>query len=146
MRIGIDIVRREGANMNSLTNSLKVTVERDSVCAGDDVDAPHSESIWTRQDCTLAHVLECIRDMGYLARISGGRATWIVESNRPLAVMAQQWNSPRFLVAPETRLVDCADLSGRRSLFFRYWCQVDPGVVFDCLAIGQPLPDKYGRK
>lgn len=127
-----------------MTNSLKVTIERDSVCAGDDIDAPHARTIRVRPDCTLGEVLDSIRDTRYLAGISGGLATWIVESNRPLAVVAQQWDSPRFLVAPETRFVDCANLNAGRALYFHYWCQADPEVVFECLEKGEPLPNKYG--
>ena len=128
-----------------MTNLLKVTMERESVCAGDDVDAPHGDSICIPQDCTLAQALDLIRNKGYLACIAGGHATWIAESSRPLAVMAQQWTSPRFLLAPETHLVECVELSGGRALFFRYWCQADPEVVFDCLEKGRALPDRYGR-
>jgi hypothetical protein len=133
-----------GAMADPMTKSLEATIERDSVCAGDDVDAPHSSTIRVRPDQTLGEVLESIRGTGYLARIYGGLATWIVESNRPLAVVAQQWDLPRFLVAPETRFVDCADVSAGRALYFRYWCQADPEVVFQCLQKGESLPDKYG--
>ena len=131
--------------MRSPGSWLNVTMERDSVCAGDDVHAPHPKTISTPPDCTLAQILDTIHNERYLPRISGDCATWIVESQRPLAVMAQQWSAPRFLIAPETRLVDCAELERPCTLFFRYWCQIDPAVVFDCLVAGRPLPDMYGR-
>ena len=84
---------------------------------------------------------------GYLASISGGQATWILEGRgkRPLLVCAQQWSEPRFLVSPETAISDCIRLRDTPHLKFRYWCQIAPDRVFDCLKHGKPLPDKYGR-
>jgi hypothetical protein len=122
--------------------SIKLSVQRDSVCAADDVGAPHSESVSIKPDSSLAEFLQIIQRMGYLAQISGGRATWIVELDRPVAVMAQQWKSPQFLIDPETRIADCAKLD--RPLFFRYRCQANPSVIFNCLKAGDPLPDMYG--
>ncbi|MCX7421236.1 MAG: hypothetical protein NT013_17070 [Planctomycetia bacterium] len=132
--------------MTSAVELLSLSIERDSVCAGDDCDAPHRVSIQVHSESTLAQVLEVIQGMGYLAHIAGGCATWIVESDRPLAVMAEQWKTPRFLIASETRIAACQTNDGSRPLFFRYWCQVDPDRVFDCLKAGQPLPDQYGRE
>lgn len=124
---------------------LKITIERESVCGGDDVDAPHSDWIAIGPDSTLADVLQIVQSKRYLAHIDGGKATWIAESDRPLAVVAEQWESPRFLVDPATRFADCAKLEIRCPLYYRYWCQVDPDLVFECLINGSPLPDKYGR-
>jgi len=132
--------------MNSASESLSLSIERDSVCAGDDCDAPHQVSIQVHRESSLAQVLETIQSMTYLARISGGCATWIVEADRPLAVMAQQWTTPRFLIAPDTRIATCRTNDGFCRLFFRYWCQVDPDRVFDALQAGRPLPDQYGRE
>lgn len=132
--------------MKSAADPLNLIIERDSVCAGDDCDAPHRVSIQVPSESTLAQVLDVIQSRGYLAQITGGRATWIVEADRPLAVMAQQWKTPKFLIASETRIAACQTNDGSRSLFFRYWCQVDPDRVFDCLESGRPLPDQYGRE
>lgn len=132
--------------MNSAADSLSINIERDSVCAGDDCDAPHRISIRVHRESTLAQVLDVIQGMRYLAQISGGRATWIVESFRPLAVVAEQWKFPRFLVSAETRIADCLTRDDSKPLFFRYWCQVDPDLVFDCLQSGRPLPNQFERQ
>lgn len=127
------------------TRLLILSIERDSVCAGDDVDAPHEARIAVRKESSLAAVLRVIQKRSYLAGIAGGRATWIVESDRPLAVMAQQWTSPRFLIDPATRIADCMKRDSTQGLFFRYWCQVDLRLVYSCLRAGAPLPDQYDR-
>ena len=125
---------------------LALNVERDSVCAGDDIDAPHAKRFTCRSSDTLAEALSAIVEAGYLANISGGKATWIVEAaGKPVAVVAQQWKSPRFLIDPTTLVAECITLDAPRPLFFRYWCQADPAVVFECLRLDRPLPDMYGR-
>lgn len=124
-------------------NRLTLNVSRDSVCAGDDIDAPHSMQLSVGADETLAKLLSRIVGMPYLASIFGGKATWIVESAIPLAVVAQQWDRPAYLVDPAVRIVDCVSFDIPRPLFFRYWCRVDPAVVLACLKAGRPLPDKY---
>lgn len=122
-----------------------LNVERDSVCAGDDIDAPHAKRFAFQPKDTLAEALSVIVEDGYLANIAGGKATWIVEAGeKSLAVVAQQWKSPKFLIDPTTLVTECITLGAPRALFFRYWCQVDPVVVYDCLRLGRPLPDMYG--
>jgi hypothetical protein len=92
----------------------------------------------------LAEAISEIVVAGYLARIAGGKATWIVETGKPVAVVAQQWKSPKFLIDPATPVTDYLLAGGtQRTFFFRYWCQVSPPIVFDCLRLGRPLPDKY---
>jgi hypothetical protein len=128
------------------SNPFALNVARDSVCAGDDIDAPHAKQFAFQAKDTLAEALSAIVETRYLANIAGGEATWIVEAaGKPVAVVAQQWKSPKFLIDPTTRVTECITPEAPRELFFRYWCQIDPAVVFECLRLGRPLPDKYGR-
>ena len=123
-----------------------LNVERDSVCAGDDNDAPHTKQFSFESNASLTEALSTIVNAGYMACISGGKATWIVEAaGKAVAVVAQQWQSPKFLIDPTTLVGECIIPESPNALFFRYWCQVDPDVVFERLRLGQPLPDMYGR-
>ena len=124
---------------------LALCIWRDSVCLADDCEAPHELSLSLPLDASLGHVTDQIIRRSYLASIAGGRATWILEARRPLAVFAQQWSQPRFLLSPDVRLTSIVDLAATPHLQFRYWCQVDPNIVFGCLQHEQPLPDMYGR-
>ncbi len=128
--------------MNTLF-SLKVW--RESVCMGDDCDAPHELVLSVPLDISLREVTDRFLDGRYLAQIAGGKAAWILDGNRPLSVFAQQWTQPRFLVSPDTLLTDFINPEGKPHLHFRYWCQVNPERVFDCLMRGLALPDRYGR-
>lgn len=128
------------------STGLAVNVERDSICAGDDIDAPHAMRFAFQLTDTLEQALSTIVDAYLPNNIAGGKATWIVEAaGKSVAVVAQQWESPQFLIKPTTQLIECVVPEAPKGLFFRYWCQVSPVVVFDCLRLGRPLPDIYGR-
>jgi len=126
----------------SITSSL--VIWRDSVCAGDDGDAPHEWRVPAAPEATVADVAGKLQSARYLASVSGGRATWILQGAGPLAVLAQEWEEPRFLVAPEAPVWDQVDRLARPHLLVKYWCQADPNRVFASLAAGEPLPDRYG--
>ena len=121
-----------------------LVIWRDSVAAGDDADAPHAWRRPTPADASLAAVADGIRSARYLASISGGHATWILTGAGPLAVLAQQWQAPRFLSPPDAPVWDVVRRDGAPHLLLRYWCQVDPERVFASLAAGEPLPDRSG--
>ena len=124
---------------------MTLVVWRDSVAAGDDADAPHEWTVPGERGTPIGTIVETLLRARYLASIAGGRATWIVEGVRPLAVVAQQWTTARWLVPPETVVATVARPERPPDLQLRYWCQVDPDRVFECLRSGAPLPDRYGR-
>jgi hypothetical protein len=130
----------------AVTNQL--IVWRDSICAGDDCDAPHELALAVRDESLRSFTARLV-DASYLASVGGGRAAWILQTDsqagRPLAVVAQQWAQPRFLVAADSPVTDYIERDAAPHLYFRYWCQVDPEQVFACLQRGEPLPDRYGR-
>ena len=116
---------------------------RDSVAAGDDGDAPHEMSVATAPDATVSQAVHRLARSGYLASIIGGIATWIIQTDRPIAVVARQWTTPRFLVSPDASIWSVVNRSARPHVEARYWCQVDPDLVFDALRSGRPLPDRH---
>jgi hypothetical protein len=123
-------------------------VWRDSVSAGDDCDTPH-ELVLPFRDESLCSFAARLLGQSYLASIAGGRATWILQTDRraglSLAVVAQQWSQPRFLVDPESPVSSYIQCDSTPHFYFRYWCQVEPERVFACLQRGEALPDMYGR-
>jgi hypothetical protein len=112
-----------------------VEVDRGSVAAGDDV-LPHAQRIEVPPATSLGDVVAGLLERRFLATIAGGRATWILVADRPLAVVAQQWDAPRFLVDASRPISSFGD-GGRVSLMFRYWKQHDPDRVFAELAAGR---------
>jgi len=112
---------------------MNVYLSRESVCAGDDVEAPHSETISFPDGTAVLDVLTQIARSGYLASIAGGEATWSAASNIPLAVIAQQWSQPKPLPALmySSPALDVKDNTLR--IHFNYHAQENPDIVYKIL-------------
>jgi len=113
---------------------MTLEIWRDSVCAGDDVTAPNAVRIDLPEDATIGDVLERLLGTSYLASISGGKATWVFEGDFPLAVVAQQWDAPSYLVSREILARAMAARGKSYAFNFRYLAQKDPGQVLSELA------------
>jgi hypothetical protein len=108
----------------------------------DDIEN-HEMTLSVSPTDSLNEVLDQVLKLRYLPIISGGRATWIVQSGKPLAVLAQQWSSAKCLIPKTSPISEAA--GAEKSLYFNYWIQSDPDVVLECLKDGKMLPDPYGR-
>jgi hypothetical protein len=53
-----------------------IKVERDSVCMGDDVDAPHSYSFKLPLDASLSDVFKHLAGKRYMASVAGRNHSW----------------------------------------------------------------------
>jgi len=132
-------------NIKQRRKRKNIVIWRDSVAAGDDFFPPHERRIKAEGDETLETILEKILAIHYLPSIIGGQATWIVVGKSPLAVIAQQWSKPYYLVEPVAYIEELIDRTSDHDLEFKYWCQVEPNEVVACIKQGKPLPDKFGR-
>jgi hypothetical protein len=119
-----------------------VTLWRDSVAMGDDMDAPHEWILSLPANAPIAEVVEQIERKKYLPQIAGGQASWILEGDQPLAVIAQQWKEPRWLVGQGVPVEQVYRKAGDPHLNLRYWCQADPEEVFEALQSGKTLPSR----
>jgi hypothetical protein len=107
---------------------VRVLLTRNSVAAGDDIDAPHKKRV-TLADCDLAtDLVDFIVAKGYLPKIVGGAATWVATSHEPFAVCAQQWSQCKPLKQP-TRVSALKATDGAVRIHFSYLAQMDPEVV-----------------
>jgi len=114
----------------------------------DDCDAPHEWELCV-EGMSLRSFTDHMLRTFYLPTIAGGRATWILQTDRragrPLAVLTQQWPQPRFLVNADVDLFTYVTPDAKPHLFLRYSGQVEPESAVDCLQRGEALPDMYGR-
>lgn len=113
---------------------MKIHLTRDSVCAGDDVDAPHARTVVFSDGVPLETVIQEIARSGYLAAIAGGNATWSAVAGHPIAVVAQQWSRPKLLPDSEAQPLMLQGPDGVARLHFRYHVQDDPHGVYSALA------------
>lgn len=112
---------------------MKLYLTRDSVAAGDDVDAPHLMEIEGPATEDVGAAIARVLATGYLPRISGGKATWSVASNRIIAVVAQQWPQPKLLRSYDTSYKGLDVNEGKLRLHFNYHAQEEPETVLQIL-------------
>ena len=117
----------------SVTPGANVYVTRESVAAGDDVDAPHAKEFQIAEPSTLEQAVAAVLRSGYLPSIRGGLATWSLVSGRPLAVIAQQWPAPRWLFLTDADRERVDRRGGVLHLHFNYHTQLDPEIVLEVL-------------
>jgi len=112
---------------------MKFHLTRESVCAGDDVDAPHRATLSVPDDFTLEDIARVIWQARHLPKIQGGRATWSVASSVPIAVIAEQWQEPKTVTSLDF-VKDCLDISdGAIHVHVNYHAQLDPDIVWEVL-------------
>ena len=112
---------------------MKAYLSRDSVSAADDIHAPHARMISPQQDWDPASLASQILQAYDLPNIDGGQATWVLSSNIPFVVFAQQWEKPQpineFVLNPSELDLDGEELR----LHWSYFAQLDPEVVLHVL-------------
>ncbi|MEO7755566.1 MAG: hypothetical protein ABIS07_03225 [Dokdonella sp.] len=77
--------------------------------------------------------IERIVESGYLASISGGKATWSAVSGFPIAVVAQQWTKPRPVGWQPVETSSVQRKAEVIHLHFNYHAQLDPETVLEVL-------------
>ncbi|TWT81662.1 hypothetical protein CA13_31280 [Planctomycetes bacterium CA13] len=112
---------------------MKLYITRDSVAAGDDVDAPHARNSSVPDDADVSQIVAACLAASPLPSIAGGDASWALSSGVPLAVIAQQWASPKLVsqFPPNPNRLDLTD--GTLRLHFTYFAQQSPDDVFAVL-------------
>jgi len=112
---------------------MRVYFTRDSVCAADDVHAPHQKQIVIEDGANVQAILTHIYRSGYLPLISGGKATWSVASRIPLAVIAQERAMLKMLSQFEVSMNGLDTQEDLIRIHFSYHAQEDPDVVYNIL-------------
>ncbi|MEM7227892.1 MAG: hypothetical protein AAF432_03670 [Planctomycetota bacterium] len=112
---------------------MEAILTRDSVCAADDMDAPHKQRCVIPDACSWEDLTLRLLQDAALPRIAGGTATWTLASNIPIAVAAQQWEQPRLLRLSDTDWDRLATTGNPIRFHWSYCAQLDPDVVFEAL-------------
>jgi len=103
--------------------TLRIRVTRDSVCAGDDVDAPNEKHVEVHSFTDPEAFIHAVTDAYGMPFIQGGRAAWVVLLNGDkIGVVAQEWNAPRASVRE-------LQFQESNHVFLRYHAQSDPNTL-----------------
>ena len=97
-----------------------VKVERDSVCMGDDMDAPHSYSFNVSSESTLDEVFKHLEWKRYLASVAGKNHSWeaIIE-NKSVALFKENNQRPEP-AAELSKNVSVYTTGSILSIWFKY--------------------------
>jgi hypothetical protein len=72
-------------------------------------------------------IIKTILKSNYLPKIYGGKATWCIIADKPLAIIAQEWFNPKVIDQLDY-LKSAKEFS---KLHFKYHVQEDPELVFE---------------
>lgn len=113
----------------------KIKLTRESVAMGDDVYAPHFLEIEIGPNWTIKEILNYIVKIDYLPKISGGKATWSVSINEPIAVLTQQNpENPLLICLPDYPHQGTQDVVEIKHIHFNYHEQKKASIVFEVLS------------
>jgi len=83
------------------------------------------------EDATVSDVLLAILQAGFLPGVGGGGATWLVMGLKPVAVVAEKWTAPRWLMSPDLPVSATREPSGQYDYWFDYGGHRDPEQMYD---------------
>lgn len=111
----------------------KISVLRESVCMADDLEE-HKIIIKINRNTKLCDFLSCLLKTRFLALISGGKATWVLKLNDILlAVVAQEWDEPKYLVNRNKNVNEILNESPGGEVYFKYLAQINPEKTYQKL-------------
>ena len=113
----------------------KIKLTRESVAMGDDIDAPHLLEIEIQSDWKILDILKHILKLNYLPQIYGGKATWSVAINEPIAVLSQDNSeNPMLICLPDYPYHDTLGFINIEHIHFNYHAQKKPTEVYEVLS------------
>ncbi|WP_133154854.1 hypothetical protein [Enterovibrio norvegicus] len=106
-----------------------VAVERDSVCMGDDVNAPHRYRFKLRSDADFNEVFAHLASKSYLAQVAGDSHFWevFVDKTR-LAIFLRNNKSPEPSNLLSHNIANYTN-DGCLNLTFRYRSEIDCSII-----------------
>ena len=110
---------------------MKVHVDRSSVHVSDDFES-HACVVEVPATDSLEALVRSVLQAYPLPSIAGGKATWCVSVDYPVAVIAQEWRQPYFL--PTLQVLSTRTPVGDGvEMCFSYLDQIDPDSVVSIL-------------
>ncbi|WP_336129383.1 hypothetical protein [Mesoflavibacter sp. CH_XMU1422-2] len=113
----------------------KIKLTRESVAMGDDVNAPHFLEIEINSNWTIMEILKHIYQTNYLPKIIGGKATWSVAIDEPIAVITQEnLKEPMLICLPDYPYHGTRGFVEFDNIHFNYHAQKKASEVFEVLS------------
>lgn len=113
---------------------VEVGLTRDSVCMGDDIDAPHSGAVLVPGDASPIAIVKAIQRSGYLAYV-GPNATWSVRIGAAEILFGTRHGVDFAWPVADEPGIQTGDIG---TLFLTYHQQTDPEELLQRMQIGRP--------
>ena len=99
---------------------IQVNVKRESVCMGDDVNAPHALSFKVPSSYTFQQLFSHLSRMRYLAGVAGNEHSWeAIINGMSVAVFKQNNKEPEESEILSKKL-ECSAANGTLNIWFKY--------------------------
>jgi hypothetical protein len=112
---------------------MKIYLTRDSVHPGDDYNAPHAHTFPISSDWDFDNLVSSAVKAAKLPNIVGGKATWVLSSNIPIAVHAQEWNKPKLIWKATLDQGALDILNNEIRMHWSYFAQIAPDTVLEVM-------------
>lgn len=108
---------------------IELIVTRDSVCAGDDCDAPHKARFFIDEVTPISNLVSYLRENYPLSSVYGGHLTWTLKSGSKIAMFSEGWSDLHFLVPEEASCRSYASEDKALHVHFDYQWGVYPNQL-----------------
>ena len=103
-------------------SGIQIIVQRDSVCAGDDVSAPNESRFWLNEEAHLSEIFKELAASGYLSSIAGFNERWEVTVNgTTVCSFGKNIESPSYLVPSNTPVREVGNFKGIAIVWLKYF-------------------------
>ena len=112
---------------------MQVRIDRDSVCAGDDVEA-HDELRRYEPQMKFGYVVQSIIISDFLPIYEGSNAAWLISvDNKQIGVASGKWEKPKFTFNYDVELSSVCT-GNPSTLYFHYHSEGEPEKLFESLS------------
>jgi len=110
-------------------DAMTIRLTRENITGSEDTDAHHDRMLEVSDGCAISEIVDIVLLSSYIPTVPAGRATWIAYADdHVVAVVAQEWIEPKYIVPPDRRYEHLANLD------FEYAGQHSPDDVFATMA------------
>lgn len=116
---------------------MKITVNRSSVCMGDDIN-DHERMVELKDGASCRDLLDFLRSSGFFACVSGNNVVWVLTAGGVCILVYYTKTGRVSQLIPETRL---ARICEKGKLHFNYYCSPANwrSVIESCFISSDPL-------